>query len=122
MVTLRIEPGLEDTDYPFYTKLRADVDQRFLRRGEGTLYLGFHIDPLYRMHWNNAAPPLEYELTAPAGVRVIPAAAAFPVVDEPPTPTPGSSCSTYAPTTAARRSTCVSPTTPATKPTRSAFR
>ena len=83
MVTLRIEPGLEDTDYPFYTKLRADVDQRFLRRGEGTLYLGFHIDPLYRMHWNNAAPPLEYEVTAPAGVRVIPAAAAFPVVDEP---------------------------------------
>ena len=41
MSTLRIEPSLDDTDYPFYTKLRADVDQRFLESGEGTLYLGF---------------------------------------------------------------------------------
>ena len=83
MATLRIEPLLDETDYPFYTKLRADVDQVFLRTGEGTLYLGFHIDPLYRMHWNNEAPPLEYELTAPAGVQVTPAAAAFAVIEEP---------------------------------------
>ena len=76
MSTLRIEPSLDDTDYPFYTKLRADVDQPFLRTGQGTLYLGFHIDPLYRMHWNNEAPPLEYEITTPA-------AAAFTVVEEP---------------------------------------
>ena len=83
MATLRIEPMFDETDYPFYTKLRADVDQQFLRTGNGTLYLGFHIDPLYRMHWNNEAPPLEYEVTAAAGVQVTPAAAAFAVVEEP---------------------------------------
>ena len=83
MATLRSEPRLDETDYPFYTKLRADVDQQFLRTGEGTLYLGFHIDPLYRMHWNNEAPPLEYEITAAGGVQVTPSAAAFAVVEEP---------------------------------------
>lgn len=24
----------------------------FLNSGEGTLYLGFHVDPIYRVHWN----------------------------------------------------------------------
>ena len=83
MATLQIEPMLDETDYPFYTKLRANVDQQFLRTGSGTLYLGFHIDPLYRMHWNNVAPPLEFEVTAPEGVQVTPSAAAFAVVEEP---------------------------------------
>ena len=83
MATLRVEPMLDETDHPFYTKLRADADRQFLRTGEGTLYLGFHIDPLYRMHWNNEAPPLEYEVTAPADVQVTPAAAAFAVIEEP---------------------------------------
>ena len=79
----QIEPMLDETDYPFYTKLRADVDRQFLQTGHGTLYLGFHIDPLYHMHWNNAAAALEYEVTAAAGVQVTPAAAAFAVVEEP---------------------------------------
>ena len=83
MATLRINPILDETHYPFYTKLRADVDQQFLRTGDGTLYLGFHIDPLYRIHWNNEAPPLEYELTVPAGVQVTPTAAAFTDIEEP---------------------------------------
>ncbi|MEE8130473.1 MAG: EF-hand domain-containing protein [Vicinamibacterales bacterium] len=83
MSTLWIEPRLEETDYPFYTKLRADVDQDFLRTGHGTLYLGFHIDPLYHMHWNNEAPPIEYEVTTPDGVHVSPRSAAFAVVAEP---------------------------------------
>ena len=72
MMTLKVEPDLDGTELPFYTKLRADVDREFLRTGEGTLLLGFHIDPLYHMHWNNLAPPLTYEVTAPDGVRVTP--------------------------------------------------
>jgi Ca2+-binding EF-hand superfamily protein len=83
MATLRVEPMLDETDYPFYTKLRADVDRQFLQTGHGTLYLGFHIDPLYHMHWNNEAPPLEYEVLAAEDVQVTPAAAAFAVVEEP---------------------------------------
>jgi len=68
---------------PFYTKLRADVDREFLRNGEGKLLLGFHIDPLYHMHWNNLAPPLTYEVTAPDGVRVTPTSATFAEIEEP---------------------------------------
>ena len=83
MATLRIEPHLEESEQPFYTKLRADVDRAFLRTSEGQLYLGFHIDPLYRMHWNNEVPPLEYAVTAPHGVRVTPATGAFAEVAEP---------------------------------------
>ena len=83
MSTLRIEPKLNDADLPFYAKLRADVSQEFLRTGRGKLYLGFHLDPLYRVHWNNEAPPLEYKVTVPAGVRITPATGVFPDVEEP---------------------------------------
>ncbi len=82
MTTLQIEPRLDESELPFYTKLRAEVDQTFLETGAGTLYLGFHIDPLYRMHWNNDAPPLEYAITAPPGVRVTPAYGRFADVEE----------------------------------------
>ena len=83
MMTLKVEPDFASTELPFYTKLRADVDRDFLRTGDGRLLLGFHIDPLYHMHWNNLAPPLEYEVTAPDGVRVTPANATFATIDEP---------------------------------------
>ena len=83
MSTLRIDPRLGDSPIPFYTKLRADISQDFLRTGAGTLYLGFFIDPLYHMHWNNDAPPLEYEITTPAGVRVTPATGVFCDIEEP---------------------------------------
>ena len=83
MMTLKVEPDLDSTPLPFYTKLRADVDREFLRNGEGTLLLGFHIDPLYHMHWNNLAPPLTYEVTVPDGVRISPASGTFAEIDEP---------------------------------------
>ena len=83
MMTLKVGPDFDSTALPFYTKLRADVDREFLRTGEGTLLLGFHIDPLYRMHWNNLAPPLTYEVTAPDGVRVTPSSATFAEIEEP---------------------------------------
>ena len=83
MSTLRIEPMLDGSAAPFYVKLRADVSQEFLRTGGGQLYLGFHLDPLYRVHWNNEAPPLEYAITVPAGVRISPATGVSPDVEEP---------------------------------------
>ncbi len=72
MRALRLTPELEGNKYPFYVKLRAEADQSFLAEAEGQIYLGFHLDPLYEMHWNNLAPPLELEITAPEGVRVTP--------------------------------------------------
>ena len=38
---------------PYYVKLRAEIEQRALRAGSGKLYLGFYLDPLYQVHWNN---------------------------------------------------------------------
>jgi hypothetical protein len=83
MSTLTVRPDLDGTELPFYTKLRADVDTEFLRTGAGTLLLGFHIDPLYHMHWNNLAPPLTWAVTAPDGVRVTPSSATFATIEEP---------------------------------------
>ena len=58
---------------PFYAKLRAEGDPELLATGGGTMYLGFHLDPLYRVHWNNEVDPVEFQITAPPGVTVTPA-------------------------------------------------
>ena len=75
---VRIQPNLEATDKPFYTKLRVEADRGVLTSGSGQLYIGFHLDPLYHMHWNNLAPPLQFEISAPDGVTVTPAQATAP--------------------------------------------
>ena len=82
MLALKIEPVLEGMEIPFYAKLRAEVDDGFLGTGEGTLYLGFHLDPLYHVHWNNLTKPLEFELKAPEKVRVTPQQDRAPKVKE----------------------------------------
>ncbi len=82
MRALAIEPALTGEEHPFYAKLRAEADEGFFRDGRGKLYLGFHLDPLYEVHWNNLAKPLELEVAAPAGVRVAPSRAKAPKVEE----------------------------------------
>ena len=67
------EPVLETSRTPFYAKLRAEGTPALYRTGSGTMYIGFHLDPLYRVHWNNEAPPLQYEITAAEGVTIAPA-------------------------------------------------
>jgi hypothetical protein len=80
MLPVRIEP--QSSSQPFYMKLRAEVDQRFLREGEGTLYIGFYPDPLYHVHWNNLVDPVKYQITAPEGITVSPAGGEGPKVKE----------------------------------------
>ena len=70
-------------DTTYYAKLRAEADEPLLETGSGTLYLGFHLDPLYRVHWNNLAEPLEFALTAGEGVKLTPAQGTAPEVDVP---------------------------------------
>jgi len=41
---------------PPYVKLRAEGD------GRGRLYLGFFVDPLHKVHWNNQAGPVRVEV------------------------------------------------------------
>ncbi len=80
MLPVKIEP--QSSSQPFYMKLRAEVDQRFLREGEGTLYVGFFPDPLYHVHWNNLVDPVKYQITAPEGITVSPARGEGPTVKE----------------------------------------
>jgi hypothetical protein len=67
---------------PFYVKLRAEADYKLLRSGEGTLYVGFYLDPLYHVHWNNLAKPVKYEITGPDGTTISPAKGEGPKVKE----------------------------------------
>ncbi|MDF7799820.1 hypothetical protein P4C99_10110 [Pontiellaceae bacterium B1224] len=53
---------------PFYVKARIEGSENVLKSGDGKLYLGFHIDPLYHVEWNNLGEPLSYILKAPKGV------------------------------------------------------
>ena len=70
------------SDEPRYVKLRAEAPRSLLESGSGTLYLGFHLDPIYQVHWNNLAAPLEYRVTAPEGVTVSEATGTAPEVEE----------------------------------------
>ena len=59
-----VKPAQTPTDSkPHYVKLRAEL-------GRDSLYLGFYLDPLYKVHWNNEAPPMKCELIPPAGISL----------------------------------------------------
>lgn len=70
---LEITPKVGESRIPFYAKLRAEGTSGLFREGKGTMYLGFHLDPLYRVHWNNEVDPVEYTIDPPEGVAVTPA-------------------------------------------------
>lgn len=70
-----------ESQVPFYAKLRVEADRDLLRTGTGQLYLGFHLDPIYRVHWNNLARPLSWEVTTSAGIFLKPAEGTAPQVD-----------------------------------------
>lgn len=59
---------------PHYAKLRAEL-------GGDQLYLGFFLDPLYKVHWNNKAPVIEYQIESPEGVTVTPQSGKGPKPD-----------------------------------------
>ncbi len=59
---------------PHYAKLRAEL-------GSGKMYLGFFLDPLYQVHWNNKAAALTFSIESPDGVRVSPQSGNGPKVD-----------------------------------------
>jgi len=80
---MQIEPQLEGTDIPFYAKLRAEGTPELYETGKGTMYIGLHLDPLYRVHWNNEVDPVEYSITAPDGVTVTPSEAVAIDPEEP---------------------------------------
>ena len=70
MSPLLAPPQIEKDGAPFYAKLRAEAEAAVLEQGKGKLYLGFHLDPFHRVHWNNLRKPLRYELEIPEGVKL----------------------------------------------------
>ena len=78
MRPLRLAPRRGDDGAPFYVKLRAEAEPALLTRGEGKLYLGFFLDPLYHVHWNNDVEPIQFELHMPDGISVLPSSGRAP--------------------------------------------
>ena len=70
-----------ESEVPYYVKARVEGDKTLIESGEGKIYLGFHIDPLYQSAWNNLGEPLRYTLKAPQGV-VAPSINSAPRVTE----------------------------------------
>ncbi|MFT5366338.1 MAG: hypothetical protein ACI8V2_001285 [Candidatus Latescibacterota bacterium] len=76
---VRVVPQLSET--PFYVKLRAEVSREVLNSGSGTMYLGFHLDPIYGVHWNNLADPLQFAVKVSGGATITPASGEGPKVE-----------------------------------------
>ncbi len=63
---LKTEP--QHSAEPCYAKLRAEADEKLLESGNGRLYLGFHLDPLYKMQWDDRAEAPSYRLVTSTGI------------------------------------------------------
>ncbi len=80
MQALKIEPAMVSIE-PFYVKLRAEAESNVTRSGKGKLYLGFHLDPLYDVHWNNLAAPLTFEVKSSDGTKISPSTGEAPKIE-----------------------------------------
>ena len=83
MAGIQVEPVFDGNKVPFYVKLRAEGDESLRSTGQGQMYVGFHLDPLYRVHWNNEAGPVTFSVTPPSGGTVTPADGQGPMLDVP---------------------------------------
>ena len=81
MIPIRVEPA-SSNNIPFYVKLRAEANHNLLQKGKGELYLGFYLDPLLKVHWNNLVAPPQFELSTPEGVTATPDRGIGPKVEK----------------------------------------
>ncbi|MCJ8288434.1 MAG: hypothetical protein HRT58_00265 [Crocinitomicaceae bacterium] len=65
-----------------YVKLRAEVTHTLMEEGSGKIYLGFHLDPIHKVHWNNLVDPLAYTITVPDGITIEEAKMSAPKVEQ----------------------------------------
>ncbi len=79
MIALKTEP--QKSEEEFYVKLRAEVDPSVLQGQDGKMYLGFHLDPVHGVHWNNLVDPVKFTLKAPEGIEITPLNGAGPKVE-----------------------------------------
>lgn len=83
MLPIVVEPELKEGAQPFYGKLRAEADGDLISKGTGKLYLGFHLDPLYAVSWNNLANPLSYSIEQIDGFEADKYQQSAPLISEP---------------------------------------
>jgi hypothetical protein len=60
-----LQEGANDDAPPFFAKLLAEGDRKARSGGAGKLYLGFYLDPVYQVHWNNPAGGLSFSIEDP---------------------------------------------------------
>ena len=63
MLPVQMTPTSSKNDLPSSAKLRIEADPGVISGGDGSLYVGFPLDPLYEVHWNNLAPQPEFAFT-----------------------------------------------------------
>lgn len=80
LVAVKVTP--QANDEPYYAKLRVEVEPSVIESGAGQIYVGFHLDPLHHVHWNNLADPLRFELKGPGEVTLTPASGVAPKVEQ----------------------------------------
>jgi hypothetical protein len=61
-----------DSGKPFYIKMRIEANKELLETGNGRLILGFHIDPIYKVEWNNLGETIRYTMKVPRGSAISP--------------------------------------------------
>ena len=69
MQPMKVQPKGNNNNQPFFVKLRVESTPELLQTGKGQLYLGFFMDPLHHVHWNNLTEPLRFSLDLPPGIR-----------------------------------------------------
>lgn len=57
-IKVETKPG----KHPAYVKLRAEGTSELIGGDPGKVYLGFFVDPIHRVHWNNQAGPVQVEV------------------------------------------------------------
>ncbi|MGI9239251.1 MAG: hypothetical protein ACR2RV_00530 [Verrucomicrobiales bacterium] len=78
LVPVKSKPIRGREEAPYYVKLRAEVEGEVLDGGSGKMLIGFHLDPLYHVHWNNLAAPVKFSIEAPDGISITPASGVGP--------------------------------------------
>ena len=81
LIPIKIAP-IEKARSPLYVKPRIEAGPSVLQNGKGELYLGFFLDPIHHVHWNNLAAPLTYELVLSDGTVISPATGSAPTVEQ----------------------------------------
>ena len=90
MVPIMVEPRPDKKKLtPYYVKLRAEASRTLFRPTRdgkprtGKLFLGFYLDPIYKVHWNNKMRPIVIKIEKDGNVVLDRYVMAGPKVDEP---------------------------------------